>query len=109
MSKNFIPKVWGAEEIIVNNDYYCGKILHLAPGHRCSLHYHPIKKETFYVLSGDVVLRVGDQSHFLSQGTSYTISPSTPHSFHAVDGPATMIEFSTPHSDDDVVRLAPSV
>jgi hypothetical protein len=32
-------KVWGNEEWVANNDKYCGKILNLNKGFRCSIHY----------------------------------------------------------------------
>ena len=53
---NFVEKVWGHEEWIVNNPKYCGKKLVLKKGYRCSIHKHDIKDETFYILSGTVLL-----------------------------------------------------
>lgn len=48
---NFVPKGWGFEKWIVNNEKYCGKILFFVKGKKCSYHYHEIKDETFYVQS----------------------------------------------------------
>ena len=48
----FVPKGWGHEKWIVNNDEYCGKLLFFEEGKRCSWHYHKIKDETFYLQSG---------------------------------------------------------
>ena len=45
-------KGWGYELWIVNNNLYCGKILHFNKGKKCSWHYHKIKQETFYVQKG---------------------------------------------------------
>lgn len=52
----WVPKGWGGEKWIVNNDMYCGKILHIVKGHKLSLHYHKIKDETFYVQDGNILL-----------------------------------------------------
>lgn len=47
-----IEKPWGREEVVEINDKYMVKKLTMWAGHRCSLQYHNIKKETIYVLSG---------------------------------------------------------
>ena len=54
MSNIFVPKGWGFEDIIVNNDQYCGKMLFFKKGKFCSIHYHIVKKESFHVHSGKV-------------------------------------------------------
>ena len=43
----FVPKGWGFEKWIVNNEEYCGKLLYFAKGKRCSWHYHVLKDEVF--------------------------------------------------------------
>ena len=52
-----VPKGWGREVWIANNDLYCGKILEIKKGKRCSLHFHQIKNETFYLRSGRLLVR----------------------------------------------------
>ncbi len=52
----FVSKRWGYEIWIENNKDYCGKHLHVMPDHWCSFHYHKNKKETFYVISGELLL-----------------------------------------------------
>jgi len=47
-----VEKVWGSEDWIVNREY-CGKVLNLNKGFRCSMHYHKNKDETFYVVKED--------------------------------------------------------
>lgn len=53
---NHVKKVWGSEDWLVNNDKYCAKFLNLDRGAECSVHYHAVKDETFYVLAGEVEL-----------------------------------------------------
>ena len=46
-SIKFVPKGWGHEKWIVNNEKYCGKLLFFEKGKRCSWHYHKEKKKHF--------------------------------------------------------------
>ena len=55
-----VPKGWGYEKWIVNTDLYCGKLLFIEAGKRCSWHYHKLKDETFYIQSGEVLLIYGE-------------------------------------------------
>ncbi|HKX19112.1 MAG TPA: cupin domain-containing protein [bacterium] len=45
-------------------------------------HYHRGRDEFFYVLSGEVVLRVGDESHTAGAGTFAFVPRETIHGFH---------------------------
>ena len=47
-----VPKKWGHELIIENNDKYCGKVLHFEDKCKFSMHFHAEKDETWYVLRG---------------------------------------------------------
>ena len=42
----------------MNNELYCGKILELTKGRRCSLHFHKLKTESFYLRAGKLKVRV---------------------------------------------------
>lgn|SRR3990167_1764861 len=50
----WIPKGWGGEKWIDNNDLYCGKLLFFVKGKKCSLHMHFDKRETFYINKGKI-------------------------------------------------------
>lgn len=102
-----IVKEWGEEKIICNEPEYCSKYLHISPQKKCSLHYHNQKKETFFVVSGLVRLEWSDFDELLIAGESRTIMPTTLHRFSSLRG-ATILEISTHHSDEDVVRIEPS-
>ena len=52
-----VPKGWGEELIIENNDKYCGKLLIFKAGCKFSMHYHMIKDETWYVDKGEFLYR----------------------------------------------------
>lgn len=101
-----VPKVWGNELIIVNNDNYCGKILLLNPGYQSSLHYHEKKHETFYVLEGTCYLEIGAVFQTAALGHLITIEPKTPHRFfNPTTSLVKIIEFSTHDDDADSIRI----
>ena len=103
-----IEKPWGKEEVIEINDKYMMKKLTMLKGHRCSLQLHNHKKETIYVLSGQLRIISGpDQDNLTgkiySEGESITISPGEVHRMEGVED-SIYLEASTPEMDD-VVRL----
>ena len=104
-----IEKPWGREEVIEINDKFMVKRLTMWAGHRCSLQYHIVKKETVYVLSGVLKILQGSSADSLEEklffaGDTLTISPGLIHRMEAVED-AVYLEASTPEMDD-VVRLA---
>ena len=114
-----IQKAWGFEKVIVNNPLYCGKELHLDLYGLSSLHYHRKKLETFYILSGLVRLTIDIQSRaanpnpqrsvkIMKPGQSVDIFPMYAHRFYGIDH-SVIMEFSTYHDEEDVVRLLPSM
>lgn len=103
-----VEKGWGHEEIIVNNDEYCGKLLKFKAGKKCSLHLHMQKHETFYVLEGSGYLAAPTpDDHFAIQLNPGTILQIPQLSLHQVIATTdmTIIEFSTTHYDDDSYRI----
>lgn len=105
---NVVEKVWGREEWIVNNSKYCGKKMIFNKGYRCSMHYHKIKEETFYILSGKVLLetKLNDEkeSKVLVPGDIANIEPYRLHRITGLED-SEVIEFSTHHMDDDSYRV----
>ena len=97
-----VEKKWGHEEWIINRDY-CGKKLVLNKGSRCSMHYHKIKDETFYIVKGKVLLELEDQKKILKPGNSILILPNKKHRFTGLED-SEIIEFSTHHEDSDSYR-----
>jgi mannose-6-phosphate isomerase len=101
-----VPKEWGEEHWIVNGDY-CGKKLVLRKGYRCSLHYHKVKDEVFYLIAGRVLLELDGVEHVMVPGDHHHVSPGTPHRFSGLED-SEIIEFSTHHEDDDSHRIEKS-
>jgi quercetin dioxygenase-like cupin family protein len=103
-----IEKPWGKEEVIEINDRYMMKKLTMWKGHRCSIQYHNIKRETIYVLSGQLRIYTGPSvegltSRVFTEGETITLVPGVVHRMEAVED-SIYLEASTPEMDD-VVRL----
>jgi mannose-6-phosphate isomerase-like protein (cupin superfamily) len=105
------PKGWGREVWIANNDLYCGKILEIQKGKRCSLHYHKLKTESFYLRSGRLRVRIKAspdateiEEFELSEGDCMDIAPGLVHQMEAIED-AELFEFSTQHFNSDSHRL----
>lgn len=131
----YVPKKWGHEALVVTNTKagYTGKILTVIPnGIACSVHYHALKVETFYVTKGVLFLELypsikgrrinkliaemkaklqdgqycRHEDMLLTVGDSLTIEPYTPHRFWAyTNATAEFIEFSTPDKPSDSYRI----
>mgnify|MGYP001573562480 CR=1 FL=1 len=103
-----VVKVWGRELIIVNSPEYCGKLLHVDKGARCSMHLHPVKRETFFCLNGSAVLCVEGHDYLLTPFTRpKTIEPGQKHSFWGITE-TIILEVSTHDDQEDVVRFSES-
>ncbi len=102
-------KGWGYEIWIHNSADYCGKILVLEKGKQCSLHHHIEKKETFYIQSGKLLMRLveesGEESSFeMSKGDVLEICPGLKHQFTGIADITEIMEFSTEHFESDSIR-----
>jgi mannose-6-phosphate isomerase-like protein (cupin superfamily) len=107
-----VPKGWGEELIIENNDMYCGKVLVFKSGCKFSMHYHMIKDETWYVEYGEFIYRWLDtetaelHENILHEGDVVRQRPGQPHQLEAItDG--RIFEVSTHHENSDSYRIIP--
>lgn len=115
----FVKKGWGYELWIHNDPRYCGKLLQFDAGKKCSLHYHKLKHETFYLESGTLSCRFFQLNEMQSPGFDIEavpyvtmqagdikeISPFLVHQMMAIGGSARLFEFSTEHFDSDSYRI----
>lgn len=110
-----IKKKWGKEEWIVNGEY-CGKLLHIERNSSSSVHYHRVKKETFYILNGQIKLLWSPLEAYhqhskliccerLNRGAIFTLQPGTVHQFTGFSAKNIILELSTFHDEKDTVRF----
>ena len=112
-TQKFVNKDWGYEVWFANTEEYCGKLLYVKKDYWSSngkFHYHDVKDETFYVISGILELEwcdVDNHRHniLMNKGDSFRILPGIKHRFRAItEEGCEFIEASTTHSDDDSFR-----
>lgn len=131
----FVTKGWGWEDWIWNYGLYCGKVLFVKQGKRCSWHYHKVKDETFLLTEGEVLIRycydlrlMREYETYVAKGDVLAISLLVKDKykfacevilrpggvFHVPPGcphqfvgllDSKLIEFSTHHDDADSIRL----
>ena len=107
----FVPKGWGFEKWIVNNEEYCGKLLYFVKGKRCSWHYHIKKDEVFYIQSGRMLIKYSDEDNLatahekvLERGDNFHVYTGLRHQMIALED-TELFEFSTQHFDEDSHRI----
>jgi mannose-6-phosphate isomerase-like protein (cupin superfamily) len=109
-SIEIVEKGWGKEIIIINNSEYCGKILCFKKGKKFSMHYHLLKKETWYVSKGKFILIWIDTNNginyteYLNIGDTITNERGHPHQLLALED-GEIFEISTKHHDNDSYRI----
>lgn len=110
MTQIIVPKGWGHEKIIHNDDGYCGKILCFEKGKKCSYHYHNMKTETFYCV-GKMIVRYGKTDNFneaeeiiLNTGDSFHVPIGLRHQMEALED-SELFEFSTTDYPEDSIRI----
>ena len=101
-----IEKPWGKEEILELNEKYMLKRLTMFKNSRCSLQYHNKKRETIYVLSGELKILQGTSKYNLNEqvyksGDTITIEPLIIHRMEGISE-SVYLEASTPDIDDTV-------
>lgn len=107
-----VLKGWGKETVIHNADGYCVKLLHFNGKSKGSFHFHLIKVETWFVLKGAIhVTSVhpenGRECYFtILEGQTVHLPAGVAHRVESLME-SVIVEGSTPHSDDDVYRIAP--
>ena len=105
-----VIKNWGYEYVIINNEKYCGKILHFLKGKKFSMHFHVLKVETWFVNSGKFRFRWIDpanadiQEEILEVGDVITNQIGEPHQIECLEE-GDVFEVSTQHFDSDSYRV----
>ena len=105
------PKGWGYEKWIVNKDEYCGKLLHIIKGMKCSWHYNEKKDETFYFKEGKLLVKYSEEDDIekaveviMERGDKFHVYRGLRHQMFALED-SDLFEFSTQHFEDDSYRI----
>ena len=110
---DFYKKAWGYELWIVNDDEYCGKLLVFDKDKKFSMHYHLIKKESWYVAKGEFLYswidteKAAVKTVTIQEGDIIDLERGQPHQLTALTEGATIFEVSTKHYEEDSYRIIP--
>lgn len=98
-----IKKTWGEERWLVNDEFCC-KEIYIKENWKCSLHYHKIKDELFYIISGKIIMECNYKSQTMLPGNWIRIKPNEIHRFTGLMD-SLILESSTHHDENDSYRL----
>ncbi len=104
----FVKKPWGIEIWMVNTEFYCWKIItcvHEKWSSYGRYHWHEKKDETFYVVSGILLLDIEEHMSFYWPGEKIRVKPYQKHRFRSANQACTFYEISTHHDEEDSIRL----
>ena len=104
-----IAKPWGSVRGLTSKETQTVEQVTIERGGRTSMHYHVLHKETLFVLSGTLSIRIWDRYLKLSDGDAITIPALVPHQLVALGGPLMLIKLSDgicQLDDRDIVRLS---
>ncbi len=104
---NIIPKLWGYEKWLENNEKYCCKLLFIKKGFQSSLHYHKLKDEMFIVTKGLILMEMESELKNFGPGNFIRIPVKIKHRFKGLED-SLMIEVSTHHAEKDTYRIEES-
>tara|TARA_R110002020_G_C16318711_1_gene774591 strand:+ start:2882 stop:3502 length:621 start_codon:yes stop_codon:yes gene_type:complete len=99
-----IPKPWGKEYLLFEENNVAGWILYINRGEKTSLHCHPKKKTSLIVLDGDAKISFLTSSTKVSRGDKTIIRQGVFHSTEALSD-LCLLEIETPVDKEDLVRL----
>ena len=108
----YVQKGWGHELIWATTDKYCGKMMNFKTGTKFSMHFHALKEESWYVLSGQFLVEWIDtmnasiHSKILEQNATWHNPPLLPHRLTCITE-GVIIEVSTQDSVEDNYRVMP--
>lgn len=112
LTPKIVPKNWGGETILCNNEEFCGKLLTFRAGGKFSMHSHRDKREVWWFLEGEMILHYINpadatwHSTYLAQGDVIEIPRMLPHQLEARED-CRVVEFSTHHEESDSYRVSP--
>ncbi len=79
----------------------------VAPGGGAPLHVHADLDDSFYLVSGRLAMRCGEQTFTVGPGGYVTLPHGVPHTFRVVgDEPAVMLQV---HTDDSFLRFVRAI
>lgn len=99
------PKCWGRNTEIFKNDSASVNFLELIKGGVCSWHFHRHKSNTFYLISGKVLIKTEHNETILEPGNSILVEAPLKHQFEALEDSNLLEIMFVEYAASDIVRL----
>lgn len=98
-------KSWGEKWNIFQNDLCEVSVLYLKKNQRCSWHKHQAKFNLFFVVEGELYIKLEDGESLLKKGQIFTTNPGEYHEFQTHLLNAQIIEIMYVWYDpEDIIR-----
>ena len=104
MGGRTVPKPWGKEEILWEEELVRVKRLYINPNQRLSKQYHPSKVESVIRIKGEVAyIEIESSTRAISDGTFISIPAGAHHRMYAGSTGCVLLELSI--GPEETVRL----
>lgn len=100
-----VPKPWGYEYLMYENEFVAIWILHLKKNHATSMHCHPKKKTSLVVLSGRTRAYTLNEWFELESLNGLVYEEGVFHTCKALTDDVFLMETESPSNKKDLVRL----
>lgn len=105
-SKIIVHKPWGYEYLLYDNKKVSVWILQINHGQQTSMHCHPNKKTTIFILSGKAEISFIGKKYKVTAGDCFLLSTKVFHSTKALSKKGILVmELETPVCKKDLIRL----
>lgn len=102
-----VHKPWGYEYLLYNNKVVSIWVLQINSGQQTSMHCHPKKKTSVFVLSGKIEFSLIGKKYAVSAGSGFLLEPKVFHRSKALSKKGSLVmELETPVCKKDLVRLS---
>ena len=87
---------------VITDNFKQLNVLEIAKGEKFGNHYHKIKHEVFYIISGRILLKI-DQNDWImmNEGTAFLIEPGDRHTIEAIRNTVIAETLSHPYDKGD--------
>ena len=102
---NMWPKCWGRNTEIFKNSSVSVNFLNLVKGGVCSWHFHRHKNNTFYLVSGKVLIKTEHNEVILEPGNSILVQAPMKHQFEALEDSEMLEIMFVSYESSDIIRL----
>lgn len=98
------PKCWGRNTEVFKNNSVSVNFLELIKGGVCSWHFHRRKNNTFYLISGKILIKTEHNETILEPGNSILVVAPMKHHFEVLEDSLVLEIMFVEYDPADIVR-----